>query len=447
MNPMSIGASGHPPAERGGRTIVVGAGIAGLVCATELERAGQRVLLLEREAVVGGRVRSELRDGFRIDRGFQVLFTAYPVLGAYLDQTALELRRFEPAARIALPTGTATIGDAIRDPSLLPALIRASHVGVGVGDLWRLLRLRRLATRLSVEECFASRYADVSTSAFLRQRGFTAQAVGRFFAPFYGGILLDRQLESSASVLLFTFKMLASGDIALPASGMGAITKQLASRLRVAELRTSAEVTAILAEGGRAAGVVLSDGSVERADDIVLATDAPASARLAAAIGVRLTLPSHGRGCTTLYLASREPLLPGAALTLNATPNATISHAITLTDVAPEYGPRGAHLIAMTAVGDSAEVDDALLTSRAIAELAMMRHARIVEVPDVVAIVRVPYAQFSHPPGYHRHRAEPATPLPGLWLGSEVLHSSSLDGAARGGREAAKAVASSVRTT
>ncbi|MGZ8379856.1 MAG: FAD-dependent oxidoreductase, partial [Gemmatirosa sp.] len=66
-------------------TVVVGAGIAGLLCARELARAGRPVTVLEREPAPGGRVRSRMVDGYVIDRGFQVLFTAYPTLRAALD--------------------------------------------------------------------------------------------------------------------------------------------------------------------------------------------------------------------------------------------------------------------------------------------------------------------------------------------------------------------------
>ncbi len=422
------------------RVIVVGGGIAGLVAAIELERRGRPVLLLEKEGEVGGRVRTRRVGGFLIDRGFQVLFTAYPVLTNYLDLTALDLRPFQPAARIALPTGTSVLGDALRDPSLLMETVLSSHIPVS--DVWRLLRLRRLATSLADDGCFAEAYATISTVAFLRERGFSALTIDRFFAPFYGGILLDRTLESSAAVLLFTFRMLAMGDTALPARGMGAIAAQLRERLRLAEVRLSATVTGLVVEGGRATGVTLADGTVERGADVLLATEAPVAARLAATASVRVArLPERALGCTTLYLASDRPLLPGRALTLNATDHAVISHAITASDVAREYAPPGQHLIALTAIGASADLADAPLERAALSELAMMRRSSLGAATRVIAIERVPYSQFAQAPGYALQRPTAATDLPGLWFGGEALHSSSLDGAARSGLAAATAIA------
>lgn len=426
--------------------IIVGSGIAGLVCALELTRAGRTVRVLERELDVGGRARSHIMEGHVIDRGFQVLFTAYPVLGSYLDLPALVLRHFLPAARIALDGRSSLLGDALQEPGLLLDTVLAGLLPTT--DKLRLLALRHLARSLTVDECFAQRYASISTRDFLAERGFSARAVSRFFAPFYGGILLDRSLGTSAAVLLFTFKMLAEGRAAVPATGMGAIAGQLAARLPADCVQTSVSVAAVQVDlDGRAVGVRLDDGSTMAASDVVLATDPPAAARLAATAGsVRREPVAAGLPCTTAYFTAARAPLAGAALWLNAEPRATVSHAVTLTEVAPEYAPPGRHLLAATAVGEAAELPDEDLIARAIADVRAMRgthSARDGPMPQLVplTIVRVPYAQYAQAPGYREHRPTIALPgVPGLWLASETLHSSSLEGAARGGRAAAQAL-------
>jgi glycine/D-amino acid oxidase-like deaminating enzyme len=427
--------------------VIVGAGVAGLVCAIELQRAGRQVVVLEGGGEVGGRVRSTHRDGLTLDHGFQVLFTAYPVLGRYLDLAALDLRRFAPAARIVTRDGVSLVGDALRDPTLLVDTIRAR--ALPVGDKLRMLALRRFALSLSVDDCFSARFDAVSTRTFLEGRGFSAAAIDGFFAPFYGGILLDRSLATSASILLFTFRMLAAGDTAVPARGMGAITAQLASRLERGTVRTGVRVRAVHRAGDAAAGVVLDDGTMLAASDVVLATDAPGARDLAASAGVTLTVPDGALGCTTLYYRSDSLLLPGTALWLNAVPEAVVSHAVTLTEVAPEYADAG-HLLAATAVGAAADLPDDTLDAAARADL--LRMARPLGGDAVIPLTlagvwRVPYAQFAQPPGTRARRPSIQCGVRGLWRASEVLHSSSLDGAARGGRDAALAVLGTASAT
>ena len=315
--------------------LIVGAGVAGLVCAIEIHRAGQPVLVLDAASEVGGRVRSTTRDGLVFDHGFQVLFTAYPTLRRYLDLDALAPRKFLPAARIVQGGRASLIGDALSDPSLLIDTIMAR--AVPLGDKLRLLALRRFAQQLSIDECFTARFAGVSTRDFLASRGFSASVIDGFFAPFYGGILLDRTLATSASVLLFTFKMLAEGDTVVPATGMGALTKQLAAQLPAGAVRTDVGVPSLTVHDGRVTGVVLAGGDVMPAAQVIMATDAPAAARLAATAGVQIATPSGARGTTTLYFTtSGASPIPGRALWLNADASAVMSHAVTITDVAPE---------------------------------------------------------------------------------------------------------------
>jgi phytoene dehydrogenase-like protein len=420
-------------------TIVVGGGIAGLMCARTLTRAGVDVVLLEREREVGGRVRTTTRDGFHIDHGFQVLFSAYPTLTAALDLPALRLRTFRPAARIALAgRPTAMIGDALADASLLwPTLIAPQ---LSLLDKLRMLKLRYFATSLAFDECFAARFDRESTRVFLQQRGFSSHAISNFFAPFYGGILLDRSLETSASVLLYTFKMLAEGHTVVPSDGIGAIPAQLAASLPTATVRCDVGVTRLVRNDTGMCGVVLHDGTTLNAANVVLACDPPSIASLAITAQVHVAVPDASLGCSTVYLRSRTPLLAGDALWLNASRDATVSHAITISNVAPSYAPSGESLTAATVLGASAVLDDAELTKRVRADLQAMSGNVEAASAELLAVWRVPYSQYAQPPGTTGRRVAPATPLRGLFVASEIGHSSSLEGAARGGIAAAEVV-------
>jgi phytoene dehydrogenase-like protein len=399
------------------------------------------VVVLESEHEVGGRVRTTVRDGFRLDHGFQVLFTAYPTLRRELDLGALGLRTFAPAARLCDGTGAhALIGDALADLSLLWPTLRAGELAVS--DKLRLLALRATARATAFDDCFAPQFDGVATRAFLQHRGFSSRAIERFFAPFYGGILLDRTLNTAASVLLYTFKMLAEGRTVVPAEGMGAMTQQLVNGLAPGTVRTHTRVTQLRVHGDGVQGVTLGGGEQIDASAVVLATDAVSLASLADTAGLGSELsPIHGAlGCTTLYLRSRTELLPGTALWLNGSTDATVSHAITLSNVAPSYAPTGWHLTAATMVGGNATLGDSELLARVLSDLGRMRGQPLGPDAEHLATWRVPFSQYPQLPGCTGRRLDASTPIRGLVLASELLHTSSLEGAARGGLAASQAV-------
>ena len=81
--------------------IVVGAGMAGLVAARTLQQHGHTVTICEASDAVGGRVRSDVVNGFVLDRGFQVLFDAYPAVQRWVHLDDLALCAFDPGAVIS----------------------------------------------------------------------------------------------------------------------------------------------------------------------------------------------------------------------------------------------------------------------------------------------------------------------------------------------------------
>ncbi|TRZ72220.1 MAG: FAD-dependent oxidoreductase, partial [Actinobacteria bacterium] len=76
--------------------VVIGAGLSGLAAARQIQQSGLSVVIVESSDAVGGRVRTDNVDGFLLDRGFQVLLTAYPELATQVDMNALDLQAFDP---------------------------------------------------------------------------------------------------------------------------------------------------------------------------------------------------------------------------------------------------------------------------------------------------------------------------------------------------------------
>lgn len=419
--------------------LVVGAGLAGLTCAKALAAAGLQVRVIEAADHVGGRVRTDHSpDGFLLDRGFQVLFTAYPAARRNLDYAALRLKKLRPGAALVREGKWHEMGDPLRAPGLLAPTL--GNPLLTTGDRLRALRLRGYARRRKPHDIFygklrGRRGADRSTYDELKRRNFSDQGfIENFARPFYGGIFLDRSLETSARMLLFTFKMLASGDIVIPEQGMGAITDQLAAALPPNAIRLETRVEGIVQADGRAVGVTLTGGEEMQGDAVVVATDAPSAQRL-----LSRDLPSEPASVTCLYFAMTESLYKGPKLLLNANPDAFVNQAIQISNVAPTYAPTGQHLLSATILGVP-DLSDADLLARAREDMAPWFPGKDMAKPRHLATYRIRFAQFRQPPGIFSDLPQATTDVEGLFLAGEYTQSSSIHGAMLSGEQAAEAV-------
>ena len=187
--------------------MIVGAGLAGLACARTLTAAGLRVQVVEASDGVGGRVRSDLVDGFTLDRGFQILLTAYPELTRWFDLNDLNLCAFEPGATIWTGSDFRTVGDPLRSPKDLPSTVVAP-IG-SVADKLRLLTLIASVRRGSVPDLLRRR--DQSTLEELKRRKFSDRFIRSFFEPLFAGIQLDPDLDVSSRRFEVILRMLATG--------------------------------------------------------------------------------------------------------------------------------------------------------------------------------------------------------------------------------------------
>ncbi len=221
--------------------IIIGGGLAGLTCGVILSESGRQVTILEATDRVGGRVRTDVMDGFTLDHGFQVLLTAYPACKRILDYEALRLRRFEPGALIRQRGRFKTLGDPWRRPG--QAMATALNPVGTLGDKLRVARLRARSRRGSLTELYS--HPAMTSEQYLRNEGLTPRIIDQFFRPFLGGVFLDESLSVSSRMLEFVWRMFATGDIAVPADGMAAIPRQLAERLPRGSIRFQSSVSAI----------------------------------------------------------------------------------------------------------------------------------------------------------------------------------------------------------
>ncbi|SEH11901.1 Phytoene dehydrogenase-related protein [Natronorubrum sediminis] len=420
------------------RILVAGGGLAGLVAARHLAGGGADVTLLECRDAVGGRVRTVERDGYRFDKGFQVLFPAYPAVKRELDLEALDLRRFTSGATIARPNRRSVLADPLDAPQTLPATL--FNADITIGDRLRVARLWWDLRDLEPETFFDDlEGGDESIERCLRNRGFSDGFVERFVAPFYGGITLDRSLSTSRRVFEYTFRTLATGGAAVPAEGMEAIPNQLAKRVREVggTIETDCEVTKVRNGPSEDSVRVTTDGGTDDWDAVVIATDPPTARELTGLVSI----PTDARSCVTQYyaLADDADLETGKRLLLNAVDDEGPNHVVPHSAVAPEYAPDGVTLLSATYLGQS-EADDGELAKRTQTALESWYPEGAFEDLEDLHTERIEFAQFDQLPGVHETLPDARDPDGPVYLAGDYTRWSSIQGAMRSGRDAAQAV-------
>jgi len=399
--------------------VVVGAGLAGLAAARRLQRSGFDVVVLDGADAVGGRVRTDEVDGFLLDRGFQILLTAYPELEWALDLDALDLRAFLPGALVWRRGRFHRLGDPLRRPRDLPASARA-RVGTPLDKL-RVLRFRR-SVRLGTVDALLAR-PDTTAEQRLRWAGFSDGMIDAFFRPLFGGIALDPTLAFSSRTLEFVFRMLAEGDAAVPAGGMARVPDQIAAGLAPGTVRLGEPVAAV-----DTTAVQLAGGARLGARAVIVATGADEATRLTGA-------PDPGwRGVTTVWFAADAAPVAEPLIVLDGDRRGPVVDLAVLSAVSPRYAPPGRHLVAASIPGTPPGVE-----AEGRAQLREWFGAEV----DGWATLRVDaiaHAQPARPPGYPVD--PPAVLDSGVVVAGDHRATASIDGALASGRRAAHAVIS-----
>jgi protoporphyrinogen oxidase len=290
---------------------IIGAGISGLIAAQVLENNGYKPTIIEASASVGGRVKSDIIDDYTLDYGFQVLLTSYPAAKKYLDFDALKLQQFLPGATIFKNGKSQTIGDPLRSISLLlPTLF--STIGT-FSDKIKILKLNKFLKRKSIEKIFKT--DEKSTLKYLQDFGFSNEIINDFFKPFFSGIFLEVNLDTSSRMFEFIYKMFGDGLAVLPKAGIQTISNQLKEKLKHTEILLNSPVKEV--ENNT---IILQDNSEIKTHFTIIATEAN---HLVSNLKNQET---SWKSCDTLYFETSEKTIKKPLIGLIADKNSLINN-------------------------------------------------------------------------------------------------------------------------
>ncbi len=317
---------------------IIGAGISGLTAAVYLHKKGFKIQILEASDRAGGRIKTDIVNGFRLDQGFQVLLTEYPETKALLDYEKLNLKRFLPGATVLYENGQFEIADPFRRPSALFSTLFAP-VGT-LKDKINTFFLKTKLIKISVETIFQQEETD--TIAQLKKYGFSTKMIERFYKPFFSGIFLENELKTSSNMFDFVMKMFSEGDAAIPELGMEEIPRQLVAMLPENSIHYNVKVSEI--ENNK---IICENAQTFVTDKIMIATEATGFAS-----NYVSKSKQNFNQVTNVYFEAKIAPTSKAVVVLNASIDKKwVNNLTVMTNISKKYAPEGKVLIAVSLNG------------------------------------------------------------------------------------------------
>jgi protoporphyrinogen oxidase len=298
--------------------VVIGAGLAGMNAALQLQKAGREVILLEAAERAGGRVQSDSIDGFTCDRGFQLINAKYPELVTLKVLDKLDFRFADRAINIAIDEELHRLGD--------PRQYPFAAFDLTTGSVFEKLAVTRAI--------LGKPKADQSIAEYLVSAGL-GKIFNRALRPFLRGVYLTDLSNISADTGLEIIKTFIGGKPGLPSGGVGALSKAMANEIN--DLRLGVTVNSI-----KPGLVVTSEGQIS-ANEIIVATDSTTSAQLLDQASV-----TKLAGCTTWYHSAPKAPVSHGQLIVDGQNRGAVINTLVISNFIPEYAPTGKNLVSST---------------------------------------------------------------------------------------------------
>jgi phytoene dehydrogenase-like protein len=407
--------------------VVIGAGLSGLCCARLLLKHNIDVLVLDAQDDVGGRVRTDHVDGFLLDRGFQVLQTAYPEASAQLNYDSLRLDSFDPGALIRTQGRMVEMSDPWRKPS---KLLSTAFNGIGtLRDRLKLAKLRWYVTHASFDALW--REPESTTHEYLRSTcGLSNDIINRFFRPWFSGVFLEKDLSTSSGFFRFLFRIFALGDASLPEQGMSAIPRQLAAELTPDMLRLSTPVDSLVDRHH----VRLRNGESIDCRAIVLAVEGREASKLTSGM---IHSPEF-RATTCFYFAAPQAPFGEPLLVLNGDNEGPVNNLCVVSNVSKSYAPAGQALISASVVGK--ELMDSGDLSNTVRQQLRQWFGSQVDAWSLLRRYDLPIALPAQQAGFRDSLTGQSRLGDGLYYCGDYCETASIQGAMVSGRKAAETI-------
>lgn len=296
--------------------LIVGAGLAGLSAAIHLETAGVEVTVIESSDRAGGRVASDVIDGFICDRGFQLINSRYPALQELDVVKELDFIEAPRVIEVSLGDRRHAIGD--------PRQVPWTALNNATGTITEKLALLKFIARKPE--------AGQSIGKVLRSTGSCYERVLR---PFLQGVFLTDPDNVDALYGHSIIKSFVNGRPGVPCNGVGELSKALAQRVSNIVYNTRVD--------GLDLTSVHTNNGTYTANRILIATDATTATQL-----LGLTEVPRMAGCITWYHSVAENPSGSGRLLVDGQKRGPIINSVVMSDISPNYSPRGQHLVSTT---------------------------------------------------------------------------------------------------